>query len=391
MKLYHHIHRVNHKIHNKDLRELDIFIFLHNIGNSLISVFIPIILYQIGFSIAQIFLYLFLFSVIDLPLNFIAKKGVLRLGAREAIMIGLIAEIIYFLILYNAKLELSTLIILAFFAALYDSFYWVGQWFIFNEIIKPSDGVGKETSFYMNARNIANFISPGIGALVLIFFSKEYLILVTLFLFIVSLLFLFKINKKHLKHIKRKGTKSYLSYKFNRINISITGLWALHEDIEHIIFPLFIFVTFATIGGVGLLPMITAFGSILFALYIGRQTDKHNKIVLISIGTFIIAFVWIIRLFFPQISIYMITTFLIGFISVSIFIPLESKRIEDGRKTNMLDASVYRNASWVFMSSILYGVLYFAIDKFHVSFITAIFVMFTLGIFGTMIVLLKKK
>ena len=165
----------------------------------------------------------------DVPLNLVARSGVKKFGAREMIIIGIIAEIAYFALLYHVSFQWSILIILALFAAIYDTFYWVGHWFIFNECIKAGRGVGKATSLFINSRRLAGFLAPGIGALFLIFFSKEWLIVLAIAFFLCSLLPLFKIDKRLLRPaVRKQKPKPFLSCKENKRNLVSIMLYAIH-------------------------------------------------------------------------------------------------------------------------------------------------------------------
>lgn len=382
MKLFHHAIHFPHILRNKQLAHLDLFILLHTVGRSLIGIFIPIILYTSGFTLAQVILYLLIYNAIDVPLNFVARSGVKKFGAREMIIIGIIAEIAYFALLYHVSFQWSILLILALFGAIYDTFYWVGHWFIFNECVTAGKGVGKATSLFINSRRLAGFLAPGIGALCLIFVSKEWLIVAAILFFVVSLIPLFKIDKKYLKPARKQKTSSFLKSKESKRNLLSIILYGVHAQNEGVILPLFIFLTFTSIGSVGLLPMITAFGAIILTYYIGNLSDKYNRFHLMTVGAFALGIFWVLRLIFPNMSMFLFTTLLVGFFSVLIYVPLETRLAENGKRVGMLDTATYRNTTFMIVHALLYAALYIVLNVFHVSFMSAAFSLFLLGTFG---------
>lgn len=165
----------------------------------------------------------------------------------------------------------------------------------------------------------------------------------------------------------------------------------ISSTVEATILPLFIFVTFSSIKTIGILPMIATFSSILFTYYIGKFADRYDKTKLILVGAMTLALIWIIRIMFPEIPVFYVSTIFMGFLASLIDIPIDSKLIENGKKTSMLDTSTYRNSIIMFVGAIFYGTLYFLMNIFHISFVMASFSMFALSIFCTFILLNEKN
>ena len=242
-----------------------------------------------GFSLVQVIL--FLFNAIAVPFNFIARWFTIKIGARNTIIIGIIFEIISFIILYFAKFNWLILISFAFTWAIYDGFYWVAHWFIFNECVKVKKGTGKQVSLLSIIRQLGSLISPAIGALFLIFLTKEYLILVSISFVAISLIPLFWIRLDFMQPKVKQNLKQFFKDKKNRINFTSLSLKVIPDAVEWIILPLFIFVTFSSIKTVGTLPMIATFSSIIFTYYVGKFADRYDKTKLILMGAMSIALI----------------------------------------------------------------------------------------------------
>jgi len=360
-------------------------VWLETVGRSLIAVFIPVLLLKVGFSIPNIILFFFLFNFFDVPLNLVARWLVIHVGAMRTITLAIFAEIVYFLFLYFAKLDWFTFLGLALSWAVYDSFYWVAHWFVFNECVKVRQGTGKQVSTLAIIRRFGGLISPGVGAAFLVFLSKDYLIVITILFFIAALIPLSRMKLTHKKPSAKRNVFSFFRNKTNKLNCISIFFHGLHEQTEGVLFPLFIFVVFQSIESVGALPMVAAVASIIFTFYIGRLSDKFDKNKLIMLGCFIGLAVWVTRLSFPTLSVAYMSVLVTGLLSVIINVPLDSKLIEAGKKANMLNMSTYRNVIYMFANVVLYGVLYFATSVFLVSFTVAAAGLIVLGLMSKFI------
>ncbi|MCW8966392.1 MAG: MFS transporter [Candidatus Pacearchaeota archaeon] len=391
MSLYKHFHdNIYHYFHT-ELSKLELSVWLHTIGNSLINMFIPIILLMSGFSLIQVIFFLFIFNLIDVPLNFTARWFTIKIGARNTIIIGMLFEIISFIILYYATFNWIILLTFAFASAVFDTFYWVAQWFIFNECVRIKKGTGKQVGFLFIVRKVGSLISPLIGALFLIFLDKRFLIFLSILFIIFSIIPLFWIKLDFMQPKIKQNFRKFFKDKENKTNFFSLLLKVIPETVESTVLPIFIFITFSSLETVGILPMITTFSSIIFTYYIGKFADKYNKTSLMLLGSLSVALIWIIRALFPQISIFYISTIFMGFVASLIDVPIDTKLVENGKKTSMLDTSTYRNTAYMFMNMIFFGILYFAIEIFKVSFIVASFSMFILSIFCTIILLRERN
>jgi MFS family permease len=378
MKLAHHISHNLHHYFKSDLSKVEGFVFIHNIGRGLISIFLPIIFYMEGFSISQILIYFLCYGLFDIILNFVAREFTAKFGAKSAIVLGLSFEILYFIGLIFLQLNLGYLIALAFFSAMYDSFFWVAHWLIFNEAVSKSKEVGTKIGIFNIIRHTAGLITPLIGAMFLIVFDKNYLIIFSITLFLISLIPLFRISVKHLNVEKKKNLFQMLKNKESRESFTLLSLLGVHYQVEDILLPLFIFLTFSSIENVGILPIILAAGSIIFNYFIGKFVDRHEHLKIIFFGALSLGIVWVVRLFFPVIETFFLSALFVGFFTTMIFIPVDSKFIKSSRNASFLDVSTQRNIAYMWLNAPLYLILFLSVEIFKISFFMSAFAMFCL-------------
>ena len=391
MHLHRHYHSNWKDYFKTPLSKLELSVWLHTFGRSLVSIFIPILLLTMGFSISNVILYYLIYNAIDVPLNFVARKFTIKHGAREVIFIGILFQIVGFLILYFGTFSFAILLALAFVLAGYDTFYWVAHWFVFNECVKSKKKAGRRVSGLRIVRKLASLISPLIGAGFLIFLNKEYLLIVSIAFLFLSLIPLFKLKLNYVVPKKKMNLKEFFSFRENRRDSFFCFLSHFHGSCEGVLLPLFVYVTFGSIEHVGMLPVIATIASIIFVYFVGRWSDKFNVNKLIFLGSFILALLWIVRVLYPTINIIYFTTLLIGLFSVLVGLPIDSNLVRNGKKTSMIDVSCCRNTSHMFGEFVFFLILFFIVDVFKISFLIASITMFLVTIVSGIVLMVGRK
>lgn len=389
MHLFHfHSQKIDRLLHS-NFWMFETSVWLHSIGRSLISIFIPIFLLSSGFSLEMVIVFFFFFYVIDVPINFLARACTIRFGARFSIIVATIFTILFFITL--GQLSSTDPIIylgaLAVFAAIYDAFYWVSHLFLFIEIEQEEKETKIGTGFLYAVREFGTLLGPLIGALFLIFISKDALIVVSVLMFMISIVPLFRLNHlddkpKKIQPINVKKLEP--SHKFIFINHMI---WTLHRIAESTIWPIFIFIVFETIQSVAAISIIASVTSIIFSYFSGRFSKKISH-KLIIFGAFIILFTWISRMFFDAPLFYYVSVVVVGFVTLFISLPLDSKIFTIGVQTNPLNISTLRNTASMLAGSVFFGILLLFVGVFKISFIIATLAVFSFII--TLIVFRKK-
>jgi len=196
MQLFHSYHgnRLIRLVHSK-MWLFEFSIWLHTFSRSLVSIFIPILLLKSGYSVNEVILYYFLYNLIDVPLNFLARWCVRKIGARNVVILGTLFSVGFFACLFNLSANSWMLLLaLASFAALYDTFYWVAHLYLFVKCSNKKDDVASDASGLSIARRLAGLMAPALGALILIGSNQDFLISISIFLLCLSLFPLFRIK-----------------------------------------------------------------------------------------------------------------------------------------------------------------------------------------------------
>lgn len=342
-------------------------------GRSLVAVFIPIILLQIGYSIEDVILFFVILYLVNVPLNFLSRSLIQKVGARWVIVMGKIWSIGFFVLLaFLTPNNWPLLILLAFLSAMYDAFYWVGHRFLFIKSTGESRDVGTKTGVLYAVQRFAGFLGPAIGAGILIFFDKQALMFTSIVILTLSVFPLLKI-----KHFPDKPTRKPLPFKAffsewrEKKNFLSTSLFAIHRVAENILWPLFIFVVFETIESVAIVPVIVSITAIVFSYFTGyvRQKSRDKMIV---VGATLIALVWVLRIFVEAKPFLFFSVFLVSIFSILVMIPLSSNIFSRGKERDPLGTSTFMNATHMFAILILFSVLALFVNVFNVSFIAAV-------------------
>jgi len=344
------------------------------IGYSVISVFIPILMLTAGYSLEMVMVYYAIFFIIDIPLNFLARGLVRRIGARLVIILATFAVIIYFALFpYLAGGQFLILIVLALLAAIYDTFYWVGHLYVFIESSEKLEEVSRNNGILNGIKSFGGMLGPAIGAGVLIFTTQSALLSVSIIFLTLSLVPLLS-----LKHIKDKPLSDSLSFKEffkefpEKKNFLSWFFYSIPMGANETIWPVFIFVLFGTLKSIALVALIVSVSKIVFS-YTSGIASVRNREKLMFVGITCTLFIWILRLLYANPFFYYLSILLIGFFTVLIEVPLDSSIYERARlKDQSLNASTFRNIAGMLPQGILFVILALLVGVFKISFFSAI-------------------
>lgn len=384
---FYHRHNLHRLAKHPDFYNFEFAIWLHTVASSLIAIFVPVLLYTLGYSINSILIFYLIFYIIDIPLNFFTDILIRKIGSRKVMILGTLAAIAFFGFLgLLPPNNWSLLIILAFIAALYDTFFWVTHIYIFIEANRDGLDSGKSVGSLASVRKLAGIAGPIIGAVILLTFGKLSLAIVSVVIFALSIIPLYKMH--HLRDKpegKRPSFKNFYSQNQERKDYLMTALLGVHNFFDSIIWPLYIFVVIGTIGSVAAIPVIIAFTTALFSYVTGKLTNKYST-RLIIVGSLVLIASWFLRISLTDPLTLFATVFIVGIFSLFVTIPVETNITKGGLRIESLSAATYQNtASMIFGIPVMIVLLLFtnifgigfAIAAVSVGFIIILMIIFS--------------
>ena len=369
---FYHRHRLDRLAAHPDFRWFELAIWLHTLARSLVSIFVPILLLQTGYSLGETMAYYLLYNAIDVPLNFLAGRLVRRHGARAVLILSTVATIAFFAVLgILPPGDWPMLALLALLAALYDTLFWVSHIYLFIETGREGLDTARAAGALEGVRKIAGVLGPVAGALVLSAGGKLPLVATSIFVFALSIVPLFRL--RHVNDVPQEEPttfRKFFSDPRERRDYLTMALYGIHADVDSVLWPLFIFGVFGSLGAVAAVPVIVAVTTILFSYAAGRLTRRYRTAML-TVGGFLIALVWLLRLTDQAPSFHYVTIFLVGLFSLLISIPLDGSIAARGLAVGPLAAATYRNAASMVLHVALFAVLALLVGVFKVSFVFA--------------------
>lgn len=287
----------------------DTYVFISTFSRCLIETFIPVILYKFGFSIKELLLYFLVFQITSLilsyPFTYICKKGYGRLLS----IVGIIAFISEQVYLNFITYSTIYLIITAIIYGVYRRAYWISRRF-FNMQIMQINEEGKSYAVTSIFNQIAIIAASYIGSLLLEFLNTKTVTIISIILFLISVIPL-KLMKFKIEVNDLPIDLKYIFKNTPKKDFYIFGAYEL-QNVLKFLFPLYLIVyirnTYQTIG---IVQLISNIAIILFTYIFGKRLDFKKKDY-IQISTIFICVVYFCKINVTYILL-LIVSFIEGF------------------------------------------------------------------------------
>ena len=271
-------------------KKFNLYVFLSTFSRNLIEVFIPLILYKFGYSLKEVILYYLLVNVVLIILTYPCIWFSKKYSNRTLSLIGIFSFIIVQLLLNNLVYDIKYIFVLSFFYSLYRIGYWLARRFYNLKVIHKKD-ISNSYSLISIVNQVALIISGYVGSLFLDFISIEFLTVISILLFLISLVPLYKLDFNH----EKNDEKIELVKTIKRIPVRNLYMFGAYESINvtKFLFTLYLFIYVKNnYQVVGIMNVLTNVATILFAYFYGKKiNDKKNyvtlSIVFISLVYFI--------------------------------------------------------------------------------------------------------
>ena len=222
---------------NKYRKKFDIYVFLSTFARNLIEVFVPMILYKYGYNLNEVILYYFFVNLFSLILSYPCLKFARTFSYKTLSFVGIIAFSCMQMMLNYISYSIIYILSISFVYALYRRGYWISRrYYTLNVIAKKDISISYTIISIINQLGV--IISAYVGSILLDFINIKVLTIISITLFIVSIVPLFYIDKKEEKKHKKINfinTLKEISFK----NLYLFGSYELINVIKFL-FPLYI-------------------------------------------------------------------------------------------------------------------------------------------------------
>lgn len=260
-------------------KKFNLYVFLSTFSRNLIEVFIPLILYKFGYSLKEVILYYLLVNIVLILLTYPCIWFSKKYSNRTLSLIGIFSFIIVQLLLNNLVYDIKYIFVLSFFYSLYRIGYWLARRFYNLKVIHKKD-ISNSYSLISIVNQVALIISSYVGSLFLDFISIEVLTLISILLFLISLIPLYKLDFNH----EKNDEKIELVKTIKRIPVRNLYMFGAYESINvtKFLFTLYLFIYVKNnYQVVGIMNVLTNVATIVFAYFYGKKiNDKKNYVTL---------------------------------------------------------------------------------------------------------------
>lgn len=337
----------------KNLDAIYIMHFINGFAGALVGIFIPIYLFKLNYSLSQVLIYYLIYGIAVFFAFVGAGYFSSYFGLRKAILAGFPFLFLYIGMLYALPVFSLPLYYIAIVNAIAVSLYWFPSHVFFAEYSsdkKMGSNVGKLLAF----PQLAGIFAPLVGGAIATFAGFSILLIVAGAIFLISaipLLWLPELSKP----VSFSPSKFKDMFKLHSSYVSTEFVENIREEMEGIIWPIFIYLTFKNIFSIGILGSLLSAGSFFFMLLVGRYSDKMDKKIFLKIGALIMIVLWIVRYYAVyEIPIY-ILTLLAGFFGALILVPFSSIVFSLSRKDNIAEFIIFREIPVTLARIVIYS------------------------------------
>ena len=374
----HHVHHHHHEHYNffKN-KELSHFFYSTGIitfGQALISLFVPIYLYNLGYSIPKVIFFYFLLFFVFLMFSYIGAKIVSKIGVKHSILFSTPFMIAYFLGLNFLPKYPWLFFILPFLISFRNILYWFGYHSIFVKNSKKRKR-GSQLSLISSITLTAAVIAPLIGGFIA-GYSFALLYIIGSSILILGALPLF-LSKEHYEkaNFSANGLFKKIFYKNRRGELLSYSSYAVESIIAFVIWPIFLITILLTVQKTGVIVTVSFISSLIALYFIGKLSDKFDRVKLFRFNTLFFALGWFGRIFATSTFKILIIDSYKNFAQIFLQIPWAAHSadlaIKEGYFNFIVRKEIIFNMTRVLILPILMLIFYINYYPFIISFIIA--------------------
>jgi MFS family permease len=318
------------KLFRKNINKLHTMNSLEGLGWSLVGIYIPIYLKTIGYSWEQVFIYFIIQNTAILFASFVVAYLGRIFSLRRVLLIRFPVLFIFLILLFFIETKNISIYLLALVDGLQSGMFWLPMHILFSRFISKDDIEGETSKLFAIPQFICMF-GPLIGGLISSSLNFGFLFGVGFVLFVLAFIpmVMTRIEVTRYDFSMMDGFslfKKYPKYFFSELLLNIA------EEIEGVIWPIFVYINVASIASVGFVGTLLAVSSAVFTLVVGKISNKRNQRTLIITGTIVMMMIWFFRFYLEGELTYYLLTIFSGIAYVLFSIPYYSGIYKIGKK-----------------------------------------------------------
>ncbi len=337
------------------------------LGFSMIGIFLPLfLLNSLHFSLNKVIFFFLMTSVAFMVGNYFALGLISKYGTKHVMVWSYFFLIFGLLMTYFLESYPSLFLFAAFYQGLSMGLFWMG-FHVDASLHSRKKVAGKQSGLMSFVSILGAVLGPVIGGFVLYSFGFPFLFLVSIAIFIISILpFLFSkdIYVKTDFDFRSLFVRGHIKYFFGYFAQGVRATAAT------VFWPIFIFSIFGSYVVLGSYGALATLFTGIFCYFVGMIADEHRKGFLIRISGPFEGIVWIARMFVDSIPSVFLVGFLGGITSVGVDVPLLAKTYGRTKKEKAAAFLFFREAS-IHCGEICTLLLVFILGTVSSSFIAA--------------------
>lgn len=346
---------------------------LQKFASSLIGVFIPVYIASQGSPLQWIFLYLMGYSAVFMMGAIPVSYVIARIGFKHSLVASFFFYLPAFMLLRSYSLSASLVAAVALLMGVGKALHWIALHAEF-AVDSQSDSRGKASSRLLGLPRLSRAAAPFIGGVIMAVYSFHALVTTTILFYVLSAVPLFASGDHRdpmaysfRDFLDRKHVKLATLFFFRGVAISAAGF----------LFPLYVFYVIGGTVNVGGVSSLGSVGSVAFALFIGRITQKVERRHMIIIGSISSAVMFLLRSYVNVQMEAFLVSFASGLLFMVYYIPLYSSLADMAEDEDVLEFYGFREVCLGvgkiagFGTALLIGLAYTPVVGFKASFYLA--------------------
>jgi MFS family permease len=294
-----HTHRFSFG-HTRALPTLALNRLLAFAASSIIGLFLPIFLFEFfDRSIFAVLLFYLADQLLKLPFYVPGAKLFSKIGLTKSMMIGVIGLSVFYFVFFllGSHSSIQPLVLMAIGLVslmITSTLYWSPFHIDFAEF-STKEKRGRQVSALFVMQHIIGVIGPIVSGLIILYYGYRATFMVGFILVLFSLVPLLFLPKQTVQYEFGywQSFRELFSKRFRSMSFSMMAFGA-ENTIGIVVWPIFLYTLFnGDYLDIGIFSAVIIVVTLLFQIFVGKETDKVSAQRMLRIGTGLYAIGWI--------------------------------------------------------------------------------------------------